>query len=748
MRAAISSVLVLACAVQQAQATPYETFVDVDEEGDLQDLLAAGILTEDTYNELIDLLGRGVDLSSADRGELYALPNLTYDDVDAIIAYRTLQKGRITDPAELVTAGALSEEKLLAISSFLIVRKPGQNPLAAHGWFRAMTRTNTHDFNPYEPQDPFLPPLGLRVRFNAVRYLTVGAAMTTTRLDIGSPVYDPVRGALVAEERSYQFHAPKVYAKWETGSIAAIAGTYRAGFGQRLVFDNSSQYSPNGLYIDDQLFFSPDLSRACKESAGELLVSPCTGTAGAEYVTPDFVWRNGLFGVAAGFKHLELATGWLQGYAFASASRRSIYQYELVNRATCTDPHDDTDPGCAAPNVYVRPEGNLLEPAPRHAFATLPDVFQERLVGGNFGYFADRRNSVGITAYGAMEENLIEGIDLDTQEWSRLPNGRKFGAVGANFSFGRGIIDVFGEGAASFDAMKVTETSLTPAKGGGGPAALLRVTATPSKREEIEVVARYYSVDFLNPYARPISQSDEFEGQRARNEAGARVRYIRTTKDLTIRALVDVWTNPSAFTLTTPTGVIDASAPKIDTYVRANVKTTPVLWLGLWERYQDKDITRGGHDQCFEISNELDESGEPIPCGGRQLTTIVRATYEPDRKFSGTLQLTHQLLDDNSRMELENKFRQDVAAWFVGYWRPNADLRMRVRLRYLDAAIHDNTYLERSVAGLVDTAFRVRERDTLRVRIDGKYWLDKRMSTIERVPNPELSLWLFYEARL
>ena len=38
----------------------------------------------------------------------------------------------------------------------------------------------------------------------------------------------------------------------------------RAGFGQRLVFDNSSDYSPNGLYLDDQLFSGTDLATACK----------------------------------------------------------------------------------------------------------------------------------------------------------------------------------------------------------------------------------------------------------------------------------------------------------------------------------------------------------------------------------------------------------------------------------------------------------------------------------------------------
>jgi hypothetical protein len=116
--------------------------------------------------------------------------------------------------------------------------------------------------------------------------------------------------------------------------------------------------------------------------------------------------------------------------------------------------------------------------------------------------------------------------------------------------------------------------------------------------------------------------------------------------------------------------------------------------------------------------------------------------------MSGTLQLQHQLLDDNTKMELKNKFRQDVSAWFIAYYRPNPNMRMRFRLRYLDEAIHDNTYLERSLAARGEVALKVRERDLLRVRLDGKWWMDKRMSTLVRVPNPELSLWLFYEAKI
>ncbi len=747
MRKSLCLAIGVLLGVRTAHAIPYETFIDIDDEGDLQDLLAAGTIDDDTYNELLDLLSRGVDLTTADRNELYTLPNLTYEDVDAIIAYRDLQRGRIADPAELVTSGALSEEKLLSISSFIIVHKAGENPIAAHGWIRAMTRGTPHDFSPYAPSDPFIPPVALRGRFTAMRHLMAGFAVTNTRLDVGDAIYDPNRGALVAEPRSNQLHVPKAFVKWETDHFAVIAGTYRAGFGQRLVFDNSLDYTPNGLYLDDQLYFSPDLTGSCHESAGELLVSPCTGAAGSEYVTPDFGWREGLLGIGIGAKKIELSTGWMQAYAWASANRKSIYQYELVDvsEGKCEDPHDDANPSCSAPTVYVKPDGDLLTPTTRHSFATLPNIFLERVAGGNFGYFADRRNSVGLTAYGASVTDLIDGIDLDVQEWSRIPFGKKFGALGANFAFGRGWLDLFGEAALSFDAMPRPDPALTAAKGGGGPAVVLRMTAT-RKKEELELVARYFSTDYVNPYSRPISEADEFEGQRARDEAGLRARYTRTSKDFQLRALADLWVNPSA-----PSSTflgIDMSPPKLDTYVRANVRTTPELWLGLWERYQDKDLSRGGHDQCYEISNDTDESGEPIPCGGRRISTIGRAQYQPDRKVQLVAQLSHYLVDDNTQMELETKFRQDISAWLIGYYRPNKDLRFRGRVRYYDQAIHDNTYLERSVAALAEVTTRVRDRDLLRIRIDSKFWLDKRMATTERVPNPELSLWLFYEARL
>jgi hypothetical protein len=110
--------------------------------------------------------------------------------------------------------------------------------------------------------------------------------------------------------------------------------------------------------------------------------------------------------------------------------------------------------------------------------------------------------------------------------------------------------------------------------------------------------------------------------------------------------------------------------------------------------------------------------------------------------------LEHQLLDDNTQAIFKTSYRQDLAAWAIVLWKPNADLRVRGRVRYLNEAIEDSGYLETSVSTILDATIRLRDADHLRVRFDTKFWLDDRMSTMDRVPNPELTLWLMYEARL
>jgi hypothetical protein len=192
--------------------------------------------------------------------------------------------------------------------------------------------------------------------------------------------------------------------------------------------------------------------------------------------------------------------------------------------------------------------------------------------------------------------------------------------------------------------------------------------------------------------------------------------------------------------------VLMRAQPKLDSYARADVRTSDEVSVGGFVRFQDKDLGAGGHDQCFEISTDETPEGEPLPCAGRQLTTNARVKFAPDKRSNYTAMLEYQILDDNAASE--TAFRQDIAAWFIALWRADENIRLRGRVRFLDEAINDNERLERSISAVIDGAFKVRKRDTVRLRFDTKILLDDRAATESRDPNPEYQVWLSYEARL
>ncbi len=97
----LAALLVASLSSRSVHAFPYESFVDIDTEEDIYDLFTQGEISEDTRDTLVQLLQKGVDLNTADRGELYTLPNLTYRDVDKILTYRE-EVGFISNPVSLV----------------------------------------------------------------------------------------------------------------------------------------------------------------------------------------------------------------------------------------------------------------------------------------------------------------------------------------------------------------------------------------------------------------------------------------------------------------------------------------------------------------------------------------------------------------------------------------------------------------------------------------------------------------------
>ncbi|MBW2703531.1 MAG: helix-hairpin-helix domain-containing protein, partial [Deltaproteobacteria bacterium] len=643
--AMLSALLLMLLIGRVAPAADYDVFVDIETEEDLLDLFTTGEIDEESYEVLAELLNDGVDLNTASRNELYALPNLTLGDVDAILAYRD-EAGNIDDPTSLVVGGGLDARKLGAIAPFLLIRDRVR--------LKYDTRGKVRYGSTYVVGDAAVPAMWMGAKVSTFNHLDVGLAGVLTRNRVSDVVYDPNRDALNAEGPGVGFQLPKFYAQWETPYWHAVVGTYRIGFGQRLTFDNTGRTLPTGIRVDNKIYYSQDLTNACRESQGELAESPCDPGV-STYESPDYRWTDRLRGVAVGLKHVDAGPGWFKTYGFFSYQTHSIYQYQIYDADVCDDPANDDD-ACSAPYVYMRQDDPLAETS-RLRYSTLPNMFNQMLGGGHMSYYFNRRAHVGVTGYGAAVNWLVEGMDLDFQDWSKYPYGGPFGAVGVDAAFGRDWYDLYFEFARSFDSQPT----------GGGNAAIFRAVATWYK-QEFEAAMRYYDSGFANPYARPISAADVYDGNRARDEAGLRLKYHGQTGDLQLRSTADFWTQPSE------------QLPKVDFRVRADYEVEQWFIPGLWVQYQDRDLAMTSRENCFESPFENIE-GEPVPCAGEKIRIAGQMKILPMRNMSVTAKLQHTWLDDGGDDFLD-KMRQDSSAWLVVMYRPIQDLRLRLRARY------------------------------------------------------------------
>ncbi len=701
----------------KARAADYGTFIDIETEEDLLDLKNDGEISDSAFETLRELLDDGVDLNTADRDDLYTLPNLTYKEVDAILAYRK-DVGRIQDPADLVKAGALSAKKLGAMAPFIIVRKQSVKLFATKGRLRYGTT--------YVGGDKDVPSMYLSARVSTLRHLDVGLTMVLVRDWLGKPVYDPNRQALAANPPKLGFQVPKFFVQWNTDKWQIIAGTYRIGFGQRLTFDNTSRYTPNGIRIDDAIYYNQTLSRTCRESAGELTDSPCAGDRRYRYHSPDYRWTDRLRGLAFGVKKIKVGQKhWMQVYGFFSYQTHNIYQYELYNRGLCADPRNDGLPGCDAPLVY-KIQADRLAPTSRFSFYTLPSMYNELLGGGNVTYFFNRRTWVGITGYGSDVKWLADGIDLDFQEWSTRPFGGPYGAVGVNAAFGHKWADIFLEIAHTFDGMP----------SGGGLGALLRSVFT-FKKQELELAARYYDKNFANPYARPISEADELDGLRARDELGLRAKYTGKLQDVQLRGLIDWWTSQS-----------ENWSNKIRLRVRADYEVARWFKPGAWLEYQDKDLADTTRNNCYAVESldDLTVEGEPNPCRGEKVDLGLRLRFDPTRKLNLTVFYMHRFVDDQTS-RYDHSFRMDMTTWFLAMYKPTKSWRLRARVRWKWEGIKHNDYLEQSLWAYLEAQYWYHRLFRVKARFAVVKYLDRRASSLARVPSPELWARLELEYR-
>ncbi len=713
----VAALALVACLVAfPARAAIYENTINVDDEDDLFELEQRGDIAEDTADTLLELMREGVDLNAAGREQLYDLPGLTYADVDAVLEYRKA-KGHIDDPTELVGAGALTSEQLVQIAPF--IRIDAARPLLpVSGKIRAQTRVTTTDNVP--------PPALLSARLKGPLNLSAGFMMFTTRRRAATPTYDALNDALTSKGFTYQPQLTRYFAQWKPGNARLVVGTFTIGFGEHLTLDNTRRVTPRGIYLVDDFRRVNVLSQTCKLSSGGLLADPSSGCDQGDgknlYITPDYKWRESFRGVAGSIEDLHVGSeATMALYGFLSYQQRSIYQYEIYDRRFCDDPRDDNNEFCKAPAVSL-PDGTT-----RLVYSTLGNAFDELTGGGHVTFKPSYRVTLGLTGFVAMPFFRQSPLELDFQEYSRYPSGGAFGAVGVDAHTSYQGFNFFLEATHNFDGRVGT--------GGAGGYGIEQRTSYSTKKHDFELSLRFYDQGFGTPYARPIAGPDLLEGQRARNEAGARFRWVgHFSKDWEVGLRANFWVNPYAIENSTP-----ALVPNLYALGRVDFVGWSFIQPGVWFDMRNKNVPSSVHGTCSSETIILTESGT-LACGGDLYKAVGRVEVMPHaRLLSGTVQFAYTWKDD---IRYKDRFRNDVQLWVELRSRPVDFLQLRLRTRYLFQDVSDNTYLEQSSWSFIEAAWVVGGSLRLGLRYDLYVWLDQRSSTANRVPNPEHRLQL------
>jgi hypothetical protein len=611
-RAVRMMVVTLLLAAPRAWAADYSVEILVDDEDDINQLYFDGEITDEERDRLLTLFLSKVDLNRASREELYELPGFTWKMADLVIERRSLPGGirKVDDIGDIegMLPGIMQQ-----IRPFVTARSPEERRR-----FEAETKTGA--ITRYMPraqeggQNTWDPAFYERLRARAYDHLGVGLLITIGS-EIGSVQSAPTGGGLSAEGYALRGNVPRFYAYWDGPRLFALVGTYRVGFGLRLTLDTSRRLRPTGFYANDE-FYESNL-------AGK--------------ITP----FDGFTGVALRLKYLPLWKGNFDVSAFGSAClgpfSKDIYSYDL------TYDHGDN------PFLVDSESGESI------LYATLPRVVSEWLAGGNVTYNFDRRLAVGLTGYYAGMKLNVDATGLMAAAASKYPESRNghmcgepgfwcpFGAVGLNAKAGWGLVDVAAEVA-------VNDT--------GKPAVLGLAWIEPTTKLQIIPSFRYYAPGYDNPYARGESATDEYLGNRARDELGPRLRLMyRPWKWLRLRADVDIWRSQNMPVYDTDTGavtsMINTPAWAVRNLFRVDLWPSLKEHVAVWFHHRDTDISKGGRGLSY-YATSADQAG------GEMFYYAIQVSTSRLKRFQFAVQFKH-IFEDTSTFD--DRFDKSWYIW-------------------------------------------------------------------------------------
>lgn len=557
-----------------AQARVYPVPVVVDGEDDLRALYNDGLLEEGDFDTLIVLLDDPLDINRARRSDLYDLPGLTLDRVDALLAWRK-SHGPFASVEALRQVEGFDDALMEQISPFIKavpVEPKAQVPLRG--------RVRGRVALPLEPVEPLTDPSpNASATVEQLGYRWFPSSYVSAEVEASRAYEIGVLGLMRNDVRAVSFNEDsrdfyvdygpvmeigKFYAAVHRVRLNAVVGSYSAGFGLGLTFDRTSRTNPQGLYTDLNV----------------------TGT-------DDYKVSRRLFG--AGVRAFNIPAGplSLDGTVFASSTRGDVYQYDVaLAGGEEVDPYTSE---LSSPRVYL--DGH------RVSYLTLPNLWREDLGGGNITASLNDRTHMGATVYIARQDRTIaEGVE-DQYDWvlsDGWPTDPTYGAFGLNGAWGAGHVDVAAEIAHSY----------------GGGTGLLFQSVVSYAKTEVEATLRRYDAEFSNPYARGQANADTYFGQRDRDEQGGRVKVeSQINRKVGLRASADVWQNMSQ-------GVWNA-----ELYGRVSYSPTRDYDLMAYVQHRNRNLAVNGRSRVYGGEFESEFYGDAV---GDELTTTDTSTLDAE----------------------------------------------------------------------------------------------------------------------
>ena len=586
-------------------AREYEAQVKVESLEDLYEMQHSGDLEDDTVETLAALLQRPMNINRADRYVLYDLPQVTFELADAIIAFRA-EKGPFASIDDLAQVPGMTPRILAEITPFVTVggsdKVAGEASKRVAGtaelgsiWRRGFNK-DADTIDPVVERQTDLPQSYLRLTGTGFTYLGAGLLATVRRRTNG--YWDYSRGYLVSKGPSDQLDLDDIYVHGGYGPYSVIFGSYRVGFGERLVFDSSGRRFPEGWYENDAIYEDKE--------AGKLRP------------------HMGQFGAAASVKGAEIGNAWLDATVFISNTYDDLYQYRMnygfdrfYGGNTCQTSSDCPDGYSCGPDktCYSSRIADAKDPTGKpYQYETLKDAYEERLGGANVTVNFSERSRVGATGYLAHTDfRLATEAHPQFSYSAGFPRKHSFGAYGVNGAWGQGFVELSGEVART---------------GSGGTGAYLRSVIEPSSLVEIEAALRYYDRDFDNPHSKGEAAPDTLFYNRSRDEQGFRTDItVRPLSGLVLVTHFDIWERPY-WPVFSSTGALHyksypaAQSSKLSVSERADYDLTGAEDLSLLLDYRNNDLEHNGRGLPYDVYYVCDPGAEDllaangITCGG------------------------------------------------------------------------------------------------------------------------------------